>query len=275
MPFGSSDESVEVANSTSVDQSMNQELNEQLGTLFKQLLPSPSEVAKILKENNFNVTNDDTVVIDINQIIRDNVNLSAIDISIPSPINLTEILPPGTDLSFLDNLNFTLPNDTILGPLPVTPAEILKGEITVSLDILSAVLEALGPTEIDIPIKEAMEDIIDRFFNFQGVDVSLALNHNFTVIDGFEDTNGKFGNTLGNVAIVDCRYFQNVFMTSYGQLFRELAKVSQLMGLVLVEIDPQIQSTIKSMNFCDYAMTVNGMLEDQIPVYTGSKAEMM
>lgn len=275
MPFGSSDESVEVANSTSVDQSMNQELNEQLGTLFKQLLPSPSEVAKILKENNFNVTNDDTVVIDINQIIRDNVNLSAIDISIPSPINLTEILPPGTDLSFLDNLNFTLPNDTILGPLPVTPAEILKGEITVSLDILSAVLEALGPTEIDIPIKEAMEDIIDRFFNFQGVDVSLALNHNFTVIDGFEDTNGKFGNTLGNVAIVDCRYFQNVFMTSYGQLFRELAKVSQLMGLVLVEIDPQIQSTIKSMNFCDYAMTVNGMLEDQIPVYTGSKAEMI
>ena len=111
--------------------------------------------------------------------------MSSIDITIPSPINLTEILPPGTDLSFLDNLNVTLPNDTILGPLPFSPAQILQGEVTVSLNILSAVLESLGPTEIEVPIQAAMEGIIDRFFNFEGVSLSLALSHNYTIIDGF------------------------------------------------------------------------------------------
>lgn len=28
------------------------------------------------------------------------------------------------------------------------------------------------------------------------------------------------------------------------------------------------------MDFCNYAMTVNGMIDDQIPVYTGSKQNM-
>jgi len=28
------------------------------------------------------------------------------------------------------------------------------------------------------------------------------------------------------------------------------------------------------MNFCDYAMTVNGMVNDQIKMYTGSKENM-
>lgn len=88
------------------------------------------------------------------------------------------------------------------------------------------------------------------------------ISHNYTVIDSFNDTNGKFGNTLGNVAIVDCHYFNNVLANSYGQVFRELAKVSQLMGLLLIEVDPQMKAAIESMNFCDYAMTVNGMLKN-------------
>lgn len=56
---------------------------------------------------------------------------------------------------------------------------------------------------------------MDRFLNFGEINYELALSHNYTVIDAFDSTNGKFGNTLGNVALVDCKTFQNVFMTTY------------------------------------------------------------
>lgn len=66
VPFGNADASGEITNSTSIDQTLNQQVNEQAGVLFKQLLPSTKEVAKILRDNNFNVTEDDKVLIDVN-----------------------------------------------------------------------------------------------------------------------------------------------------------------------------------------------------------------
>lgn len=53
-------------NATSLDQSVNQELNDQVGLLLEQLLPSTKEIAKILRQNNFNVTADDKLLIDVN-----------------------------------------------------------------------------------------------------------------------------------------------------------------------------------------------------------------
>jgi len=100
------------------------------------------------------------LVIDVNQLIKENVNLSAIDISIPSPLNITELLPPGTDLAFLDDLNVPFPNDTILGPLDFTPADVLKGEVKINLDLLSAILESLGPTEIEVPLDSAIDMVV-------------------------------------------------------------------------------------------------------------------
>lgn len=147
-------------------------------------------------------------------------------------------MPPGTDLSFLDDINLTLPNNTALGPLPFTAGQILKGEVKVSLDILSAVLESLGPTTIEVPLDEALSGIMTRFFNFTDVNLDLALKNKFTVIDGFEDSFGKFGNTLGNVALVDCKYFSNVILNSYEGLKAELAKISPLIALILLEVDP-------------------------------------
>lgn len=91
------------------------------------------------------------------------------------------------------------------------------------------------------------------------------------MIDGFEDSYGKFGNTLGNVALVDCHYFGGVLSSSYEEIKNELAKISPLMALILLEMDPQVRAAIESMNFCDYSMTVNGMVNDQIAMYTGTK----
>jgi hypothetical protein len=34
-----------------------------------------------------------------------------------------------------------------------------------------------------------------------------AITHNFTVVESFDDSMGKFPSTLGNVALVDCQYF--------------------------------------------------------------------
>lgn len=82
------------------------------------------------------------------------------------------------------------------------------------------------------------------------------------MVDAFDSAAGKFGNTLGNVALVDCRNFQNLFISSYNRLKDELSKVSPLMVLVIANVDTQIKSMINSMNFCDYAMTVNGMVDN-------------
>jgi ABC-type antimicrobial peptide transport system permease subunit len=50
-------------------------------------------------------------------------------------------------------------------------------------------------------------------------------------VEGFEDPNGKFPNSLGNVALIDCHY---------------LGKLVPLLPY----------------DFCNVTMTVNGVLED-------------
>lgn len=144
-------------NVTALDDQINQEVNDEVGSQLNALLPSVDEVAGLLKENGFNVSDDNNLVVDINQVVRDNLNLSSFDITIPSPINLTEILPIGTNLSFLDDLDFNVPNGSLLSSF--TPKEILTGDVTVNLDVLSAVLEGIGGTEINIPLEAAMAGI--------------------------------------------------------------------------------------------------------------------
>ena len=34
--------------------------------------------------------------------------------------------------------------------------------------------------------------------------LALDIKVNYTVLEGFDDPNGKFANTLGNVALIDC-----------------------------------------------------------------------
>lgn len=64
----------------------------------------------------------------------------------------------------------------------------------------------------------------------------------YTVLEGFDTPNGKFANDIGNVALLDCHYMED---------------------LLPLGID-----------FCSVAMTVDGVLNDQVSVYTGSQSNM-
>ena len=58
-------------------------ISQQAGSLIESLLPSVDDIAKILKDNNFNVTDQNELLIDLTQIIRQNLNLSNLDLTIP------------------------------------------------------------------------------------------------------------------------------------------------------------------------------------------------
>ena len=40
---------------------------------------------------------------------------------------------------------------------------------------------------------------------------STEISYNFTVVESFENPNGKFGDNLGNAAIIDCKYIDELF----------------------------------------------------------------
>ena len=70
-----------------------------------------------------------------------------------------------------------------------------------------------------------------------------SVSHRFDIIDTFRTSNGKFGDSLGNVAVVDCNYISDYF--AYNLLGRN--------GDFHEEPD---------FNFCKYASSVVGVIDD-------------
>jgi hypothetical protein len=56
-------------------------------------------------------------------------------------------------------------------------------------------------------------------------------NHSYTIVEDYTSTNGKFSDNLGNVALVDCHYMQD-----------------------LIPFIP--------FDFCNVAQTINGVVSD-------------
>jgi len=54
------------------------------------------------------------VIINIYDIIQDAIDLDNVNITIPSPFNISNVLP-NFNYSILDDLNITLPNNTLFG----------------------------------------------------------------------------------------------------------------------------------------------------------------
>jgi len=67
------------------------------------------------------------------------------------------------------------------------------------------------------------------------------LSLNYTVIDEFDEADGKFSDRIGNVALIDCHY--------------------------IAEVLPQA-------DFCGYAPEIKGVLKDQVGPYVGSGQHM-
>ena len=45
--------------------------------------------------------------------------------------------------------------------------------------------------------------------------VPTHFSHEMTVISDFESTNGKFGDRLGNVALIDCHFANKLILNTY------------------------------------------------------------
>lgn len=69
---------------------------------------------------------------------------------------------------------------------------------------------------VQIPLDIAMDYVYDIETNFD-----LEIKHDFTVIDSFDASRGKFGSTLGNVALIDCNYAYRIIQTSYFNMFEK------------------------------------------------------
>ena len=201
----------------------------------------------------------------LHNLIEDNLNSSTLNYTFHSldinryfpELNLTDLeslnTPVGGDGSLFEGF---LLKDIIDGDLEITGADILQAFVNANL------------TTVRVPVKPAIEFLL----NITRLPTEIA--HNFTVVDSFDVPRGKFANTLGNVALADCHYINRLFSSSYERFFREIIAEKPYYYLLLSKLDQTARSTIDSLDMCNYALTIGGVLEEQVTTYTGTKANM-
>lgn len=75
-------------------------------------------------------------------------------------------------------------------------------------------------------------------------------------MESFDNPNGKFGDNLGNAAIIDCKYIDELFED----------KTSQFMDFL---------RDMPQVDFCNYAMSIAGVIKDQVSIYTRGYKNMI
>ena len=130
--------------------------------------------------------------------------------------NLSNLFP-NVDLSEIEELDIPIiGNDSALNGN--TLRDFINGDVQLDLNDLMRSFDNSNISTISIPI----EQLIDSIFNTSNLPTSIA--HNFTVFEDFDQPKGKFGDTLGNVAIIDCKYMNRLFETTYNQYFTNLVE---------------------------------------------------
>jgi hypothetical protein len=85
------------------------------------------------------------------------------------------------------------------------------------LSNIAGFLSSSSFTNINIPL----DPLINTIFGGGG-NMPTAVLYNFTVVESFDDSYGKFANALGNVALVDCKYFQNSLIQTFNLVFQAI-----------------------------------------------------
>ena len=92
---------------------------------------------------------------------------------------------------------------------------------------IEEILKNLNATTVEIPLDRLVN--ITDLIKIPEFNISLNLALNYTVVEGFETTQGKFSNSLGNVVLIDCKYAKNLFLNSYINLFESTIKNNPLL----------------------------------------------
>ena len=139
------------------------------------------------------------------------------DVTIPTVD--VQALFPNVDFSPFYSINLTTkdPRNPFNG---YNVSDFIKshGNISLTLNDVFRIIEIEKFTNIEIPI----DTLLDTLLNLDIVPTSLA--HNFTLIDSFDDVHGKLADALGTVALIDCKYANRLFQTTYNKVLKHLVK---------------------------------------------------
>ena len=134
--------------------------------------------------------------------------------------------------------------------------DLINGNISFSLADIMEGFDSANFSNVELPIGEMFAEILTLDT------LPTAFAHNYTVFKSFASPNGKFGNTLGNTAVIDCKYFNLLFQTSYTRFVNEVFEMNPLYYVFLATLHKDIKALIRNLDFCNYAQTVEGVVQD-------------
>mmetsp|Transcript_22269 Transcript_22269/g.34447 ORF Transcript_22269/g.34447 Transcript_22269/m.34447 type:complete len:800 (-) Transcript_22269:1038-3437(-) len=267
---GSSSESSDTSESSTESPTGNatgvEGLSNEMTSALASLLPSSSEIIAILRRDfGLPIKEDNTIELNVNQLIEENFDLSQFNITIPT-FNISTVFP-ALDLEQYAGVNLT--SDDPNSPFnQLNLKDFIDGDLTLTVDQLMYLFDSANVTTINIPIDVALESILGL------AQLPSSFSHNFTVIDSFSASKGKYGEALGNVAFIDCHYANRLIANTYQDMFQNLLDQQPLLYVFMGELDKSVKAGIKDINFCTYALNVYGVLNDQVNTYVTTQSDM-
>ena len=158
------------------------------------------------------ISDTNTVKLDVYDILSQNFDLKDVKVTLPT-IQLDSFFP-NVDYRIFDiNMTTNDPRNPFNG---VNLRDFVDGDLNLNLDQLLAVVNANNVSTIELPVETALNIILD--INI----VPKYMSHTFHVVESFEESDGKFGSVLGNVAIIDCHNAKRFLQSTYQRLFRNM-----------------------------------------------------
>lgn len=126
-------------------------------------------------------------------------------------MTLTNITLNATDIiSRLNQTNITV--DT--GNFTVNVSSLMNSSINISGSLIKNITDQNAIVEVNlIPL-------INQLIDYGAIPTNFSVK--YQVIEGFDQPNGKFSNSLGNVAIIDCHSVGFAFSTFYQDILDNL-----------------------------------------------------
>jgi hypothetical protein len=163
------------------------------------------------------ISDDNKIKVDIDEFMEKALDANHRNVTIPT-VDL-QALFPNVDFSPFYSINLTTedPRNPFNG---YNVSDFIKshGNISLPLNEVFRIIQIENYTKIELPI----DTLLDTLLNLDIVPTSLA--HNFTLIDSFDEVHGKVADSLGNVALIDCKYANRLFQTTYNKVLRHLVK---------------------------------------------------
>jgi ABC-type antimicrobial peptide transport system permease subunit len=109
--------------------------------------------------------------------------------------------------------------------------------------------------------------------------IPTSFNLSYSVVEGFDQPKGKFANTLGNVAIVDCRSIGIKFKQQLMTIIQDIEERSDAAAMIINQILPNIKEFVngntRDIDVCKYGLTIEGLLTKPASYYSESDSDKM